>query len=67
VNFIFFTPKINYRFERIYVFDYQIWPPLTVKCHINKVRLTYQSGELMCEYTITHKESKTQFNGYVMN
>ena len=34
---------------------------------ISRVGLMYYASELMCEYNIIHKESKTQFNFYVMN
>jgi len=34
---------------------------------ISRVGLMYYASELMCEYSIIHKESKTQFNVYVMN
>ena len=34
---------------------------------VSRVGLMYYTSELMCEYNIIHKESKTQFNIFVMN
>ena len=34
---------------------------------ISRVGLIYYASELICEYNIIHKESKTQLHIYVMN